>query len=754
GMLEAIRFSDMKFKDKLFGYYPLPVLALTKVEGNKIQLKGKFKEKMNSNDNITYRLYKRYIDFNTDRILKMLINIDERSSSLFLDLLKDPNKWGSTLPEEHDDSKKLKSTALALRNAFSMSPSQKDISESLLKKRLQIIWGPPGSGKTHFLALFVTWYLTEVKPQPVGSNRNFNIGITACTRTAIDNLLERIAKVKDEAQADFILTRMVSELNKNSLNGVKDYKAIKLADNIANEKNCITSKPIIIGGTVWDWHKFHDKCKNWTGCDIMIIDEGSQLLTSDACAALECLNPNGGRLIIAGDHMQLGPIIQNTYPVFSDNHPLILGSIQQCLMRKEDGSTFDESDFFLNKGQKHDFGPCTLQLKDNWRMNDKLNSFFQKIYVKLSLKNYEVPGILSEIILREEANLVAKIVSSYFDATRKINQSDKQPSLFIVTPHHRQRYAIRSRVDKYLSNSEIDLQINTVEKMQGQEADLVIACFGFLDVNEIARESDFLFDRNRWNVAISRARCKVILLTTDEILYPEDMEIFTNKKTSEGWLYISMIESWVRERIKEKESEIIECVIDENLVIENDTKNYLVDFPLVLWHLLYVLADAYKKSKLTTEYSFEEKSICKNAFKTIYSLGDTRWKNLRDHFIEHDINLHINSKTEKVGNSTISFKTVMKVITFIGNFAKQNSLSSPEAINTNDQFEISLITFIRIWKKFLLYIKKLTLHSNLCLKYKDMRFNANYWSIEEKETKVLEWHKYIKWTQEEQENYK
>ncbi|CAG8613345.1 14731_t:CDS:2 [Cetraspora pellucida] len=131
-----------------------------------------------------------------------------------------------------------------------------------------------------------------------------------------------------------------------------------------------------------------------------------------------------------------------------------------------------------------------------------------------------------------------------------------------------------------------------------------------------------------------------------------------------------------------------------------------------------------KKSKLITEYSFEGKSICKNAFKTIYSLGDTRWKNLRDHFVEHDINLRINSKTGKVGNRTISFETVMKVITFIGNFAKQNGLPSLgqsfhdntiaiiylqadttylflhtqylEAINTNDQFEISLMTFIRI----------------------------------------------------------
>jgi len=35
-----------------------------------------------------------------------------------------------------------------------------------------------------------------------------------------------------------------------------------------------------------------------------------------------------------------------------------------------------------------------------------------------------------------------------------------------------------------------------------------------------------------------------------------------------------------------------------------------------------------------------------------------------------------------------------------------------------------------------------------------MRFNANYWSIEEKEAKVLEWHKHIKWAHEERENYK
>jgi len=81
-----------------------------------------------------------------------------------------------------------------------------------------------------------------------------------------------------------------------------------------------------------------------------------------------------------------------------------------------------------------------------------------------------------------------------------------------------------------MNNRDVNLQINTVEKMQGQEADLVILCFGFLDLNEITRESEFLFDRNRWNVAVSRARCKVIVITTDEMLYPRSIEISANKK--------------------------------------------------------------------------------------------------------------------------------------------------------------------------------------------------------------------------------
>ncbi|CAG8650801.1 7680_t:CDS:10, partial [Acaulospora colombiana] len=586
GVLEAIRFPDMKYRKEFFKY-PLTVLCVQEfVDDNScrrfVDVKGKFMKKVNADGKSTYRLYKRYVDFNLDKVLETLVEIDDREDgrSVFLDVLRDPNAWGSTLPSKMLSTKEIKKMTMALRDSFGMSIPQQNISTNLLNRRLQIVWGPPGSGKTQFLSLFLTWYLTSMRPKPTGNNKNFIVGITAFTRAAIDNLLERIAKVQKEKYktSEFTLVRLVKNHNKNIMNNIDECRAESLPKKMLDSKIGIPGKPIVVGGTVWDWSKVRKEWKkNSTWSDILIIDEGSQLLVSDACIALESLNPISGRLIVAGDHMQLGPIIQNSYPVFPDDHPLIFGSIQQCLMRKEDGKVFREEDFFLRIGKKHDFGPSTIQLPDNWRMNKELTEFFQKIYgddyrsriphlklnfddpklmhinnlhirralnpnnaismIKISLVGYELPadtwfpvsGMSSDKFLQTEADIVAQIVMEYFDSRRP--PSEEEPSLFVVTPHHRQRHAIQSRLSEYISNPKFNLQINTVEKMQGQEADLVIACFGFIDPNEIARESGFLFDRSRWNVAVSRAKCKVIIITTDEMLYPRRMEVFTNKKT-------------------------------------------------------------------------------------------------------------------------------------------------------------------------------------------------------------------------------
>ncbi|CAJ0765184.1 7865_t:CDS:1, partial [Entrophospora sp. SA101] len=79
-----------------------------------------------------------------------------------------------------------------------------------------------------------------------------------------------------------------------------------------------------------------------------------------------------------------------------------------------------------------------------------------------------------------------------------------------------------------------------------------------------------------WNVAISRAKCKVVVITTDEMLYPQSLEVFSNKKTSEGWVFLRMIEKWVQEKSLELNKEkknggLIEWNIDnDEVVVEED----------------------------------------------------------------------------------------------------------------------------------------------------------------------------------------
>lgn len=78
----------MRYRDKFFGY-PLSVVCLNEVENKDPQkrsicLKGFFKEKFS--ENATYRLYKRYIDFNLDKVSTILTEIDEQddNKSIFM----------------------------------------------------------------------------------------------------------------------------------------------------------------------------------------------------------------------------------------------------------------------------------------------------------------------------------------------------------------------------------------------------------------------------------------------------------------------------------------------------------------------------------------------------------------------------------------------------------------------------------------------------------------------------------------------
>ena len=62
------------------------------------------------------------------------------------------------------------------------------------------------------------------------------------------------------------------------------------------------------------------------------------------------------------------------------------------------------------------------------------------------------------------------------------------------------------------------VQVGTVDKFQGQEAAVVFFSMATSNGEEIPRNLEFLFSRNRLNVAVSRARCLAILVCSPALL--------------------------------------------------------------------------------------------------------------------------------------------------------------------------------------------------------------------------------------------
>ena len=203
-------------------------------------------------------------------------------------------------------------------------------------------------------------------------------------------------------------------------------------------------------------------------------------------------------------------------------------------------------------------GPAVMQLTENFRMNDVLTSFSAGLLYGPNYRPYDAPIAARRLDLvpercldpfveacldpafplvvvvldgvwaaREnafEARLVAKLVTGLRGTLRgaggKLYADDEQffrSGVFLISPHRAQIRLIDRELRQQRMWQHPPL-VDTVDKMQGQEADAVIVSYGVSDPEFAIQEAEFIYGLNRLNVAVTRARSKCVVFLPRPLL--------------------------------------------------------------------------------------------------------------------------------------------------------------------------------------------------------------------------------------------
>lgn len=350
------------------------------------------------------------------------------------------------------------------------------------------IQGPPGAGKTYTAKHIIAELM----------KRGYKVGISSNSHKAINHLLISCAVYcqKQGIQAHFVCTSNTDD--KLTELGVTITDNKRIVDNL--QRSCV------IGTTAWGFSREDLK----DVFDYLFIDEAGQV----SVANLVAMSQSARNIVLLGDQMQLGQPTQGTHPKDSGL------SILDYLL-KDSPTIQPEMGVFL---------------ETTYRMHSRVNQFISEaIYdgqlnaapdndKQVIVVPEDYHGLLDFeagikfIPVEHEGNTQAsdeevvkinEMVQALLD--RKFtDKHGKQRSITLndilfVTPYNHQRNKLQETLGP-------EAKVGTVDKFQGQEAPIVFFSLCTSDASESPRGIDFLFDKHRINVAISRAQAMAIVV--------------------------------------------------------------------------------------------------------------------------------------------------------------------------------------------------------------------------------------------------
>ena len=362
-----------------------------------------------------------------------------------------------------------------------------------LDRSFLAIQGPPGTGKTYSAARLVHAAIITGK----------RVGITAVAHRVVGNLLREVVKVFRE-EGDLDELRAVCNTD--------DPDSLPPEVEKGDNAKCGKSKFNLIAGTTF---LFASKPVKQCPVEVLFVDEAGQMALADMLVVSMATD----NLVMVGDPLQLSQVRKADHPRNSGCSALdhVLG---------QDETMPAERGVFLPVTRRMHPDVCEFisdqiyegRLKSY--SGDDFNCALQTTVAGTGLRWLPVSHTDNTTSSVEEADLIVaeilRLIGTEWTNNEGTTKSLGTKDFVVVTPYNDQQRLVTERLNSHTDTA--DIEVGTVDMFQGQEAAVVFFSMAASTGEDVSRGKDFLFSRNRLNVAISRARCLAYLVCTEELL--------------------------------------------------------------------------------------------------------------------------------------------------------------------------------------------------------------------------------------------
>ena len=433
-----------------------------------------------------------------------------------------------------------------------LNPTQeKAVNEVLWAKDVAIVHGPPGTGKTTTLVEAINETLMRESQVLVCAQSNMAVdwiseklvdrGVNVLrignpTRVN-DKMLGFTYERRFEAHPDYpqlwAIRKAIRELRKNRKKGSESYhqklerlksRATELEIRINSE--LLGEARVIACTLVGSAHRLLEGMKFGT----LFIDEAAQALEAACWIPMR----RASRVILAGDHCQLPPTVKSIAALraglgktlmerIAENKPEVVTLLKIQYRMNEEIMRFSSDWFYHGEVESapqikyrsilEDDSPITWIDTSNEENQVTIEGDDVVSGEKRDDMNFHEQFVGESFgrINKAEADLTLLTLAEYLTQVGKRRVLEENIDVGIISPYRAQVQYLKRLLKKYefFKPYRRLISVNTVDGFQGQERDVILI--------SLVRSNDegqigFLKDLRRMNVAMTRARMKLIIL--------------------------------------------------------------------------------------------------------------------------------------------------------------------------------------------------------------------------------------------------